>query len=395
MAVPLDADAPPPTAPPIALPILPTIPTIACLGRISVIMDGTERGEAAPVLFTAGQHRRHILRVPSKVCGSTFNLRHILSVALSSHSLQPDFRPAIQFPRSRSSAAQSFCSDMTLFSARGLSPYCSFRRCSVASCSACRLSAPVSCINSGPFCPLLLCEFIRLLRQRVQALLIRNLVAKCSQLAFCTQRLILCASRISPVQTAGDVAPPPQYRRLTSAFHKSRRCWLISHLLRHASPASSSAEASAGQHEHCLPDDRPQTPSRRTVSAFQRRFIILSPPPSACCNLPVGFSRLFSALFSSSLMGGIFLQRCLQPFVSLCASSVYFSRDARYRSAAAHFVLLTLLFSLLSGRLQAQDGPFHDHPVTRPRFIVNKIIILADSRCRPLSNAASALISIS
>ena len=29
---------------------------------------------------------------------------------------------------------------------------------------------------------LLLCEFIRLLRQRVQALLIRNLVAKCSQM---------------------------------------------------------------------------------------------------------------------------------------------------------------------------------------------------------------------
>ena len=37
---------------------------------------------------------------------------------------------------------------------------------------------------------MLLCEFIRLLRQRVQALLIRNLVAKCSQLAFVLQRLI-------------------------------------------------------------------------------------------------------------------------------------------------------------------------------------------------------------
>ncbi|WEL95533.1 tail length tape-measure protein H [Xanthomonas phage vB_XooS_NR08] len=42
-----------------------------------------------------------------------------------------------------SAAAQVFfCSDMMLFSASGLSPYCSFRRCSVASRSACRSVSP-------------------------------------------------------------------------------------------------------------------------------------------------------------------------------------------------------------------------------------------------------------
>ncbi len=60
----------------------------------------------------------------------------------------------------------------------------------MASRSALPAQPPAFLINSGPFCPLLLCEFIRLLRQRVQALLIRNLVAKCSQLAFILQRLI-------------------------------------------------------------------------------------------------------------------------------------------------------------------------------------------------------------
>ncbi|CAM7589761.1 hypothetical protein ESCOMMO073B2_22850 [Escherichia coli] len=42
-----------------------------------------------------------------------------------------------------------------------------------------------------------------------------------------------------------------------------------------------------------LPDALPQTPSRRTVSAFSASLHNpFSPPPSACCNLPAGFSRL-------------------------------------------------------------------------------------------------------
>ena len=143
MAVPPDADAPPPTAPPMALPILPTIPTIACLSRISVIMDSTERVKLRQFCSLPVSIAAIFCAIPSKVCVAALLTCDILSVALSFHSLQPDLRPAIQFPRSRSSAAQVFfCSDMTLFSASGLSPYCSFRRCSVASRAACRSVSP-------------------------------------------------------------------------------------------------------------------------------------------------------------------------------------------------------------------------------------------------------------
>ena len=143
MAVPPDADAPPPTAPPMALPILPTIPTIACLSRISVIMDSTERVKLRQFCSLSVSIAAIFCAIPSKVCVAALLTCDILSVALSSHSLQPDLRPAIQLPRSWSSAAHVFfCSDMTLFSASGLSPYCSFRRCSVASRSACRSVSP-------------------------------------------------------------------------------------------------------------------------------------------------------------------------------------------------------------------------------------------------------------
>ncbi len=57
-----------------------------------------------------------------------------------------------------------FCSDMTLFSASGLSPYCSSGAVPWLPVLPAGQSAPGFRINGGPFCPLLLCEFIRLLR---------------------------------------------------------------------------------------------------------------------------------------------------------------------------------------------------------------------------------------
>ncbi len=189
MAVPPDADAPPPTAPPMALPILPTIPTIACLSRISVNHGQHGTGEAAPVMLTAGQHRRHILCIYHQRSAwlhflpATYCPWH----SLPTHSSRTSGLPSSSRGSWSSAAQVFFCSDMTLFSASGLSPYCSFRRCSVASRSACRSVSPrLFASMAARFARLLLCEFIRLLRQRVQALLIRNLVAKCSQLAFCT-----------------------------------------------------------------------------------------------------------------------------------------------------------------------------------------------------------------
>ena len=153
-----------------ALPILPTIPTIACLSRISVIMDSTERVKLRQFCSLPVSIAAIFCAIPSKVCVAALFTCDILSVALSSHSLQPDFRPAIQLPRSWSSAAQVFfCSDMTLFSASGLSPYCSFRRCSVASRSACRSVSP-----------------------RAFAL-----IAACFALCCCSNRAACCASSFS------------------------------------------------------------------------------------------------------------------------------------------------------------------------------------------------------
>ncbi len=142
MAVPPDADAPPPTAPHGA-DDTPDNPH-HCLLKQNFCHHGQHgTGEAAPVLLTAGQHRRHILCNTIKgLRGCTFYLRDIVRGAL--FPLTPaGLEASIQFPRSWSSAAQVFfCSDMTLFSASGLSPYCSFRRCSVASRSACRSVSP-------------------------------------------------------------------------------------------------------------------------------------------------------------------------------------------------------------------------------------------------------------
>ncbi|XPE23743.1 hypothetical protein ACNKHM_26920 [Shigella sonnei] len=98
---------------------------------------------------------------------------------------------------------------------------------------------PAFRINSGPFCPLPLCEFIRLLRQRVQALLIRNLVAKCSQLAFVLQRLIFMREQgFLLCRQLGDVAPPPPVPRTDSPPSTNPgAAGSFSLLLRHASPS--------------------------------------------------------------------------------------------------------------------------------------------------------------
>ncbi len=193
-------------------------------------MDSTERVKLRQFCSLPVSIAAIFCAIPSKVCvAALYYLRHTVRGAL--FPLAPAGPEACHpAPRSWSSAAQVFfCSDMTLFSARGLSPYCSFRRCSVASRSACRSVSPrLFASMAARFARCCCANLSACCASAFQALLIRNLVAKCSQLAFVAPASHLYApAGISPVQTAGDVAPPPPVPRTALRLPQIRRCWLI------------------------------------------------------------------------------------------------------------------------------------------------------------------------
>ncbi|MFP1454509.1 hypothetical protein ACLB1O_09345 [Escherichia coli] len=117
-----------------------------------------------------------------------------------------------------------------------------------------------------------------------------------------------------------------------------------------------------------------RTPSRRTVSAFQRRFIILFRCRHLRAQSPAGFSRLSvpcSVLPDGEQISPAASAAVRKPSAGLCTSVAV---TLRYRSAAAHFCPVELLLlSLLSGGFK-RNGLFI---TTMTGFIVNKIIILA------------------
>ncbi|CAG6391802.1 hypothetical protein HMPREF9144_2835 [Prevotella pallens ATCC 700821] len=65
------------------------------LSRISVIMDSTERVKLRQFCSLPVSIAAIFCAIPSKVCVAALFTCDILSVALSSHSLQPDFRPLL------------------------------------------------------------------------------------------------------------------------------------------------------------------------------------------------------------------------------------------------------------------------------------------------------------
>ena len=167
---------------------------------------------------------------------------------------------------------------------------------------------------------MLLCEFIRLLRQRVQALLIRNLVAKCSQLAFVLQRLIFM--RQQGFLLCGQLATLCrllQYRELTFCLPQIPALladFLICSgmllqrpefcLKRQQSSMSTVFLTIAHRHLHA-----------GLFRLFQRRFIILFRRRHQRVVICLQDFPVFQCLVQFFLTGGIFLQRRLQPFVSL------------------------------------------------------------------------------
>ena len=165
---------------------------------------------------------------------------------------------------------------------------------------------------------MLLCEFIRLLRQRVQALLIRNLVAKCSQLAFVLQRLIFM--RQQGFLLCGQLATLRrllQYRELT--FRLPQIPALLADFLIRSGMLLQ-------RPEFCLKRQQGSmstvflTIARRHLHAFrlfQRRFIVLFRRRHQRVVICLQNFPVLQCLVQFFLTGGIFLQRRLQPFVSL------------------------------------------------------------------------------
>lgn len=308
MAVPPDADAPPPPTARQWRCRYKQSPPFACLKPdFCIIMDGTERSEAAPVLFTAGQHHRHILRNTIKVCvAALLTACDMLAVALSS-LLSRTSLPSIPAKRVFSRPGLFFCSDVTLFSARGLSPYCSFRRCSVASRSACQSVSPGFRINS--VCPCC-CTAGYPPAAPARSGLVCNLVASAIRLAFVLQHLSLYApAKFSPqcrqLATLRRLLPVPQ---TDSRLPQIRRCWLsFLILLRHASRRSGFSLKR-----------QPGAPGTRlTIAAdtftpdcfwlFSKSLWQSRAPPSACCNLPAVTDLSICSVLPD---GRYVLQRC-------------------------------------------------------------------------------------
>ena len=167
---------------------------------------------------------------------------------------------------------------------------------------------------------MLLCEFIRLLRQRVQALLIRNLVAKCSQLAFVLQRLIFMRQQgFLLCRQLATLRRLLQYRELTLRLPQIPAL-LADFLIRSGMLLQCP--------EFCLKRQQGSmstvflTIARRHLHAglfrlFQRRFIILFRRRHQRVVIRLQDFPVFQCLVQFFLTGGIFLQRRLQPFVSL------------------------------------------------------------------------------
>ncbi|GDR99750.1 hypothetical protein BvCmsSINP011_05185 [Escherichia coli] len=150
-------------------------------------------GEAAPVLFTAGQHRRHILRNTIKgLRGRAFNLRktvHGTFRPLTPAGFQPGHPASTKLLLRRPGVLQCRC---------GLRQRIRIITVHVTKALLFRLPLRLTVGEAAGFCAdggllraLLLFKPRRLLCQLIQPFLVFNLVAQVSQLAFVLQRLFL------------------------------------------------------------------------------------------------------------------------------------------------------------------------------------------------------------
>ncbi len=150
-------------------------------------------GEAAPVLFTAGQHRRHILcNTVNGLRGRAFNLRktvHGTFRPLTPAGFQPGHPASTKLLLRRPGVLQCRC---------GLRQRIRIITVHVTKALLFRLplrlmvgEAAGFCADGGLLRALLLFKPRRLLCQAVQPFLVFNLVAQVSQLAFVLQRLFL------------------------------------------------------------------------------------------------------------------------------------------------------------------------------------------------------------